>query len=117
MNVDQLFQNLSYGELSNLSMGVEGEGAIEEKHQPKIILHANEGLLRLYTRFLLLEKDVLIEQVEHITNYHLLKRFAESNWNPEEEPYAYIKDLGREPFEEDVIKILSVLTVMGIDCL
>lgn len=113
MNVDQLFQNLSYGELSNLSMGVEGEGAIEEKHQPKIILHANEGLLRLYTRFLLLEKDVLIEQVEHITNYHLLKRFAESNWNPEEEPYAYIKDLGREPFEEDVIKILSVFDSHG----
>lgn len=113
MNVEQLFQNLSYGELSNLSMGVDGEGGIEERHQPKIILHANEGLLRLHSRFVLCEKDVLIEQVEHITNYHLLKRFAESNWDPKQEPYPYIKDLGREPFEEDVIRILSVYDSQG----
>lgn len=113
MNVEQLFQNLSYGELSNLSMGLEGDGGIEERHQPKIILHANEGLLRLYSRFVLCEKDVLIEMVEHITNYHLVKRFAESNWDPEQEPYPYIKDLGLEPFEEDVIRILSVYDSHG----
>lgn len=113
MNLENLFQKLSYGEFSNLSLGIDGDGSIEERHQPKIVLHANEGLLRLYTRFLLLEKDVIVEQVSHITNYHLLSRFAESNWNPEEEPIPYIKDLGREPFQEDVIKILSVYDSHG----
>jgi hypothetical protein len=43
MTVEDLFRDLSLGELSNLSMGVEGEGTIEEKHQPKIIRQANEG--------------------------------------------------------------------------
>jgi hypothetical protein len=108
MNVAELFKKLSYGELSNLSLSVDGTGTIAEEHQEKVIIHANEGLLRLYSRFVLSEKDVIVEMVEGITNYHLTKRFAETNWNPEETSYPYIKDLGREPFLEDVIRILEV---------
>lgn len=114
MKVEQLFKSLSYGPLSNLSLAAEGSGTILEAHQPRIIQFANESLLRLYSRFILCEKDVLIEQVEHITNYHLKKRFAESNWDPEEERYPYIKDLNGEPFEEDVIKILEVYDSNGV---
>ena len=73
MNIEDLFTSLSYGELNNLSMSADGSGSIEESKQPQILLYANEGLLRLYGRFLLKENDVLIEMVEHITNYHLKK--------------------------------------------
>ena len=108
MNVDELYSRLSYGELSNLSMALDGNGSIEETSQPKIINAANEALLRLYSRFVLKQRDVLVEMVEHITNYHLLRRFTESQGNPTEEPYLYIKDLLKERFEQDVIKILEV---------
>uniref|UniRef100_A0AB39ACI6 Virion structural protein n=1 Tax=Erwinia phage Fifi051 TaxID=3238787 RepID=A0AB39ACI6_9CAUD len=113
MNVEQLFTNLSYGELSNLSLSADGSGSIQEERQPRIILYANEGLLRLYSRFLLLEKDVLIEMVEHITNYHFLKKFTESHHDPESEHYPYIKDLIGEPYEEDMLKILAVYNSLG----
>jgi hypothetical protein len=113
MNVSQLFTQLSYGELSNLSMAMNGAGTIQEQDQPKIITYANEGLIRLYSRFNLREKDVLIEMIEHITNYHLISRFAETKYDPDVEPFPYIKDLPNEPFCDDVIKVLSVYDTLG----
>ena len=113
MNVGNLFEMLSYGELKNLSMSSEGGGSIREEDQHTIILYANEALTRLYSRFILKEKDVLVELVGHVTNYHLIKQYAETCYDEEVVPYPYIKDLGREPFEEDVIKILSVINSNG----
>lgn len=115
MNVSELFTKLSFGELSNISMAINGSGGIQEQDQPKIINYANEALIRLYSRFNLREKDVLVEMVEHITNYHLISRFAETKYNPDVEPYPYIKDLPREPFADDVIKILSVFDSLGCE--
>lgn len=113
MNVAQLFTQLSYGELSNLAMAMNGAGTIQEQDQPKIINYANEGLIRLYSKFCLREKDILVEMVEHITNYHLNSRFAETKYDPNVEPYPYIKDLPNEPFTDDVIKVLSVFDTLG----
>ena len=106
MKVEELFRQLSYGELSNLSVGTDGSGAIQEDKYPQIIQHTNAALRRLFTRFPLREKDVMIEQVAHITNYHLRIRFAESYGA--DVSYPYIKDLPEEPFVEDVVRILRV---------
>jgi len=113
MNISDLYKTLSYGELSNLSIGMEGSGKITDDAKPRIIHYANEGLTRLYGRFILKEKDVMIELVDHITNYHLLRKYAESYFDPEEVRYPYIKDLFNEPFTEDVIKILAVYNSRG----
>jgi hypothetical protein len=113
MNVSELLTKLSYGELSNTALAVDGQGTIQEEQQPKVINYANEALIRLYSRFCLREKDVLVEMVSHITNYHLNSRFAETKYDPEVEPYPYIKDLPREPFADDVIKVLTVYDSFG----
>lgn len=113
MDLNQLFRELSFGELSNLSLANEGNGSIRDQDQPRLIQFTNEALLRLYSRFTLKENDVLVELVEHITNYHLLKKFAETSAAWTDESFLYIKDLFREPFEEDVIRILSVTDSFG----
>ncbi|ANJ65217.1 putative 30 kDa protein [Erwinia phage vB_EamP_Frozen] len=113
MKISELYKTLSYGELSNLSIGMDGVGSILEDAKPRILHYANEGLTRLYGRFILKEKDVMIELVDHITNYHLLRMYAESYFDPEVVGYPYIKDLFNEPFTEDVIKILSVYNGVG----
>lgn len=117
MKVQDLLKRLSFGALSNLSMSSNANGTINADAQPKLITHANEGLLRLYSRFVLSEKEVLIELVDGITNYHLLKRYAETNCDETANAndlfgkfardQKYIKD-GADPFLEDVIKILEV---------
>lgn len=110
--VSDLYEELSYGELSSLAMAVEGAGTIQEEKRPSVLLYANAALTLLYTRFVLKQSEVLIEQYEHITNYHLIQRFTESNGS-EEEPYLYIKDLAGEPFKANVVKILKVFDIRG----
>ncbi len=113
MKLKELMTRLSLGELSNLSLSNEGSGTIKDADQPKVINYTNQGLLALFTRFNLLEKNVIIELVEHITKYHLLRRFSEAN-GAVDVVYKYIKDLLREPFTEDAIKILEVYDSNGI---
>lgn len=113
MDVNELFRQLSVGELSNLALAMDGSGTIEEASHGKVVLYINDALKKLYGRFVLKTKDVLVEEVGHITNYHLIKRFAESNYDPAVEPYPYIKDRIKEPFQQDVIKILEVYDSHG----
>lgn len=111
LTVEKLFRDLSYGELSNLWVGSEGSGTIDEAKYPQLIQYANEGMKRLHARFILLEHDVLVEQKAHITNYHLRTKYAESAGADVD--YAYIKDVPGEPFIDDVIKILRVVRADG----
>ena len=106
MKLEDLFSRLSYGELSNLSIGNEGRGSIREEDQAKVTAHVNDGLLRIYSRFVLSTKQLLVEQVRHITNYHLIPKYAESTGSDVEWPY--IKDLPDDKFLGDLIRILEV---------
>ena len=110
MKVSDLLKRLALGELSNLSLAEGGE--IVHEKRATIMAHANEGLLRLHTRFVLRERNLLIRMRDGITFYHLRKQFAQSNYDPivsvPSWDVPYILDLPHEPFEEDVIKILSI---------
>lgn len=105
MTLEKLFERLSYGVFSNQEIGNQGAGNISEADRPKILFHTNEGLVRLYTRFILKEKQVVIQQYDGITNYWLLERYSESRAPQPGVTYPYIKDLNREQFVDDVLKI------------
>lgn len=109
MRVGDLFSRLATGELSNLAIG--SEGTIHSSDYATIIHHTNDGLLRIFTEFMILEKDVLIEQVEHVTNYYLRRIFAESSGSTQK--FKYIKDMQCDPFKEDVIKVNSIFDSTG----
>ena len=115
MKLQELFKELALAELSNLALADGGDISIQKR--PQIALYTNGGLLELHTRFLLKEKDLLIEMQEAVTNYHLLKKYAYSHYDSENLPQdcciPYIIDMGREQFQEDVIKILSVYSSTG----
>ena len=110
MKILELFRRLAYGELSNLAING-GNGLLAEASHPQMIQYVNEGLLRLYSRFILEEKVILIEQYEHIISYHLKNKFSESAGA--DIAYPYIKDMPDEPFRGDVIKILQVSDELG----
>lgn len=115
MELDDLYCALSYGELSNLAMSNNGSGEIVEDQKPKIVNFANEALTRLYNRFVLKENELILEMRTGVTNYHLLARYAQQSWDQSTEiPYPYIRDLDREKFEEDVLRILAVFDNNGI---
>ena len=110
MKLLDLFERLSFGELSNLAIGMEGAGTIRESDQCKVLAHVNDGLLQLYSRFILQTKYLLIEEQEHITQYHLIEKFTESKNSVE---YPYIKDMAADRFTGDLIRIPEVYDDCG----
>lgn len=109
MELTELYSQLSFGELSNLSLSNNGDGTIVEEKKPQIVGFANEALLRLYTRFVLKQNDLILEMRPNTTFYHLLSRYAEQSWDETSEiAYPYIRDLAREKFTEDVLRITAV---------
>lgn len=110
MNLPELYRLLALGELTNLAMSV--DSTILEEERAKIVVHANEGLKKLYTRFLLKETDLYLDLFGHITTYNLTSKHAQSNYDPNIRRSFYINDLG-SPFEDDVLRVLSVWNRLG----
>lgn len=103
MDIQELFRRLSYGPLSNLSVGSEGAGTIVEAKHPNMISLVNQSLLRLYSRYVLKEDDVGVICREHITKYDLSVNSS------------YIMSLTASPFQADVIKVMSVFNSGGTE--
>jgi hypothetical protein len=116
MLVSELFKRLSYGPFSNLAIGNEGDGTILEARKPQVISNANDAMVRLYSRFVLSEKEVVVEQRELNTLYTISSKNAVStlDTNPAPGNPAYIIDSEAEPFLDDIIKISSVYTDEGV---
>lgn len=110
MNLPDLYKRLALGELSNLAMSEDGN--ILEDEREKIVLHANEGLKRLYTRFQLKEETLFLEQKGFLTNYYLSSKYAQSNYDVGAGHSFYINDLGK-PFLDDVLRVLEVRDGLG----
>lgn len=113
MQVSDLFTRLSYGVFSNLAIGMEGGGDIVADKKPKIVSYLNEALLKLHSRFLLKENDLILEQDGSIRYYRLSSEFAESNTTAPVGQILYIQDTVAVPFRDDVIRILEVRNRAG----
>ncbi len=113
MDVNKLFERLSYGELSNLSISDEGGGIIIVPKQPAILAYANEALTRLYSKFMLREDSFPLRIFDHVTRYHLIKRYALTTPNPILGDHLYIEDSPHNPFLDDVIKVTLVTNLSG----
>lgn len=109
MKVSELLKKLSYGELSGLSWTGEGNGAITDAARvEQIILSANEALLRLHSKFLLRESELILEEQGYLTHYVLDKAHAMSNPERPVTVPGYIVDTVTKPFLDDVIKVMRV---------
>lgn len=115
MNLQDFYKKLANGRLSNTAM-VEGIDPVTIKavHQPKVTDAINEGLIRLYTRFILNEKDVVIGLKDSITSYHLNSLYSESLAPQVGVVYPYILDGDSEVFINDVIRIMAVYDNNGV---
>lgn len=108
MNLGDLFQRLSFGELSNLSIGTEGAGSIAESGQNRVASFANAALTDLHSRFALQTDEVTLVMMGGIKRYRLAPAHAVSNTTPNNTAPRWIQDSAAEPFEGRVIRILSI---------
>lgn len=108
MILSELFRRLAVGELSNLALVGDLDDndirTVRVESQPKIVSYLNDGLLKLYGRFLLREADLVIKVDSGLTQYPL--RLPNSVVGAGTTPF--IQDSIAAPFLGDVIKILEV---------
>lgn len=112
MKLKEIFEQLSYGELSQLNLGGSGEGVIDESNYARIIAHINLGLGALHKRFSMRHGDVRIQLIPNLTMYQLNSKFAATN-RRSREPVKYLQDTEANPFIDDVNKIEKVETDDG----
>lgn len=108
MQLSEIFEQLSYGELSQLSIGGNANGIIDESNYKRVLSHINLGLNDLYKRFNIKTKQLKILLVENEYTYHLNSEYALSN-RRSRVTNKYIQDSYVMPFEDDINKIEKVL--------
>jgi len=113
MNVGSLFARLSYGELSDIAMGMDGDGTISVDAQPKIISHANHALTLLYSRFTCNMNYVALRVTADTRRYHFDPLHNDSDTDVGNTSPRYLADTVTEPFAGDLIKILCIKDADG----
>ena len=108
MKLAEIFNQLMYGELSQMGFGVLDNGDTNEKHYASLMAHINLGLTALYKRFTLKEGRIVLELQTDQAVYPLQSRFAVTGKGAL--PVRYIKDSVMFPFLEDIHKIERVIT-------
>lgn len=112
MTLGEIFKQLTYGELSQLSMGGSEGGRVRPEDYERVTAHVNMALKALYRRFFLSAKEAIIDLYPQIQTYTLDRRFAVTNAESHE-PILYVIDSIYEPFENDVLKIEQVFNEGG----
>jgi len=113
MNLQDIFDQLSYGELSQLFVGTGENGEIPVDRRRKIGASISLGLTDLYKRFLLKEKRVRVAYDASRSTYVLHSDYAESNTGGLA-PVKYIMD-SDEPFTDDVLQIERIYSADGTE--
>jgi hypothetical protein len=109
MKLQEIFDNLSTGELSQLSIGGEDAGILNESNWPKILSHVNLGLTAIYKRFTIKEGELVMNLVSAQTQYALHSDYSIlSTRRPLEA--KFIVDTVAHRFADDIIKVERVYT-------
>lgn len=114
MQLNDLFHILAYGELSNHHIASAGDGTLALAKQPQIVNHTNEALMRLYTKFVLKEKDCKIGLREGVSIYQLSPEYSVSAFDNTKADVPHILDTTDTPFQDDVLKVLAVHSNYGV---
>lgn len=112
MQLQEVFDQLSSGEFSQLSIGGQGAGVISETNYGAVLNHINLGLVALYRRFNLKQNQLILQMQEDIKLYQLNSAFALHS-RRSHAPVRYILDSDEARFEDDILKVERVLDEDG----
>lgn len=114
MKLQEIFEQLSNGEFSQLSIGGAAQGVLDSTNYHKVTGHISLGLTALFTRFNLKEGRVKVRLLADKTSYLLHSDYSVVSTR---HPLAsrYILDAAGARFMDDLLKIERVLTESGVE--
>ena len=114
MKLQEIFDQLSYGELSQVSIGGLDQGVISESNYSRVLAHINLGLTSLFKRFNLKEGEVFINMVKGREMYGLNSKYLKENQRSNE-LVKYLENVPGFSFADDVLKVEKVQTAFGTE--
>jgi len=105
MKLKEIFDQLTYGELSQLSIGGGEQGFIDPANYPKVVAHINLGLTALFKRFRLKEGQVAFKLIKGKTVYRV----------GSDEDLYFLNANFEDEFNDDILKIDKVMTADGYE--
>lgn len=114
MKLNEIFDQLTYGELSQLSIGGGAQGTLRPEDYNKVVAHVNLGLTALYKRFNLKEGRFTLTLQPGQTTYPINSKYAVSN-RKSREAVRFITDTTAEPFLDDILKIERCYSDSGFE--
>lgn len=109
--LSEIFEQLTQGELSQVSLGGGEMGVIDEANYRKLGNHVQLGLTALYKRFNLKQGKLMLQLFPDQEDYPLQNKFAVTGKN--NLPRRWILDSALSPFNNDIIKIFKVTCDSG----
>ncbi|AUR97929.1 virion structural protein [Vibrio phage 1.245.O._10N.261.54.C7] len=110
MQISEIFNQLAYGELKQHGIGGQGDG-IQPESYPELVAHLNFSLLNIYTRFPVLEKELILNPLLNKTLYKLDPSNAFSSGNED----WFIEDSIECPFLGDILRLNAVYKEDGTE--
>lgn len=112
VTLQDILDNLTYGNLSHISIGGGTLGFVADKDYPKLVFCINNALMALHKRFLLRTGKLTLQQYSGTNQYYLRIDYAVSNTDSAVSP-KYIIDSVSEPFTSNLFKIERILGPSG----
>lgn len=109
MKLSEIFSQLTFGELKQVTLGGHDSGAVQSTNYSEIIAHINLGLLDLYKRFPIVTNSLILQTVAGRTRYELSNTYA---FSYNEDDYHIVDSLD-DPFASDILRINEIKDIYG----
>jgi hypothetical protein len=111
ITLNELFVDIASGELNQTGLVDEDTGLLKTSSYPKIVSALNMGLIEIYKRFLLKEKECNIYQQSGVEIYYLRSEYvSDIDFMGDD---GYIEDSEFEYFDDDLVRILRAYNSAG----
>lgn len=107
MKLQEIFDQLTHGELSQLNIGGADGGGIQESDYPRMVDYVNLGLTALFKRFTLKEGVLTLIPVPNVDRYVLQSGFVVGN-RKSRETLRYLEENELDPFKDDLLKVMEI---------
>lgn len=109
MNVQDIINDLQMGEFSELQLG---DSSLTTQNLPRFINLIQSALTEFHTKFLIRREELVIQPIEGIVDYPLLKDFALTS---KVAGTKFIMDSVYQPFNWKILQVLGAYDELGAE--
>lgn len=109
----QIMENLTYGELSQYSVGGAADGKICETDYPRVMSAINRGVNEIQKDLSINENSVRLRLIEGIVTYPIHSRHSIITGTESPSNKLFVDDSIYDPFEDDILRIHQVYNKGG----